>query len=58
MYVKKQANYLRISLQGLTASTKIFNRMQLNDFITTTFENLQYFFAPNQSNRLEIIKFK
>jgi len=36
----RQANYLRISLQGLTASTKIFNRKQLNDFITTTFENL------------------
>jgi len=36
----REVNYLRISLLGLSAGTKIFNRKQLNNFIITTFENL------------------
>ena len=36
----KKANYLMVSLQGLSVASKMFNDQQLEDFIETTFENL------------------
>jgi TetR/AcrR family transcriptional repressor of nem operon len=38
--IKKQSNYLMVSLQGLSVASKMFNQEQLNDFIENTFENL------------------
>ncbi len=38
--IKKQANYLMVSLQGLSVASKMFNQEQLNDFIENTFESL------------------
>lgn len=36
----KTANYLMISLQGLSVASKMFNQEQLNDFIENTFNNI------------------
>ncbi|TJY38155.1 TetR/AcrR family transcriptional regulator [Pontimicrobium aquaticum] len=38
--INKQANYLMISLQGLSVASKMFDQEQLNDFIESTFKNL------------------
>lgn len=38
--VKRQVNYLLMSLQGLTAGSKVFKQSQVIDFIETIFENL------------------
>ncbi len=38
--INKQANYLIISMTGLSLASKVFNQEQLDDFIENTFENL------------------
>ncbi|KAA1247713.1 TetR/AcrR family transcriptional regulator [Aquimarina sp. RZ0] len=38
--ITKQANYLMVSLQGLSVASKMFDQKQLDDFIESTFENL------------------
>lgn len=38
--IQKQANYLMVSLQGLSVASKMFTKEQLDDFIVTTIENL------------------
>lgn len=38
--INKQADYLMISLQGLSVSSKMFDRKQLDSFIEITFNNL------------------
>lgn len=38
--ISKQANYLMVSLQGLSVASKMFDQKQMNDFIESTFENL------------------
>ena len=38
--INKQANYLIISMTGLSLASKVFNQNQLDDFIENTFENL------------------
>lgn len=38
--LNKQANYLIISMTGLSIASKAFNQKQLEDFIEITFENL------------------
>lgn len=38
--ISKQANYLMVSLQGLSVASKMFGAEQLNDFIEYSFENL------------------
>jgi len=38
--INKQANYLIVSLQGLSIASKMLSKKQLDDFIEVTFENL------------------
>ena len=38
--IKEQANYLMVSLQGLSVASKMFDQEQLDDFIENTFKNL------------------
>ena len=38
--VRKQANYLMVSLQGLSVASKMFDQEQLDDFIENSFKNL------------------
>ncbi len=38
--IEKQANYLMVSLQGLSVSSKMFEQSQLDDFIESVFERL------------------
>lgn len=38
--IHKQANYLMVSLQGLSVASKMFPKEQLDDFIVTTIQNL------------------
>lgn len=38
--IEKQANYLIVSLQGLSVASKMFDQNQLEDFIKSAFTNL------------------
>ncbi len=38
--IRKQANYLMVSLQGLSVASKMFDQEQLDDFIENTFKNI------------------
>lgn len=38
--IAQQANYLMVALQGLSVSSKMFKKQQLDDFITGTFINI------------------
>ncbi|AWV98304.1 TetR/AcrR family transcriptional regulator [Arcticibacterium luteifluviistationis] len=38
--IERQANYLMISLQGLSQASRVYSQEQLEDFIETTFSNL------------------
>ncbi len=38
--IAKQANYLMVSLQGLSVASKMFERQQLEDFIESAFKSL------------------
>ncbi len=38
--INKEANYLIVSLQGLSIASKMLSRKQLDDFIEVTFKNL------------------
>ena len=38
--VAKQANYLMISMMGLSNATKLFSKPELQDYVETTFERL------------------
>ncbi|NMH87127.1 TetR/AcrR family transcriptional regulator [Flavivirga algicola] len=38
--ISKQANYLMVSLQGLSVASKMFEKQQIEDFIESVFENL------------------
>ncbi|TGV03542.1 TetR/AcrR family transcriptional regulator [Flavivirga rizhaonensis] len=38
--IAKQANYLMVSLQGLSVASKMFEKQQLEDFIESAFESL------------------
>ncbi|WP_068475723.1 TetR/AcrR family transcriptional regulator [Saccharicrinis aurantiacus] len=39
--IAKQANYLLVSMMGLSQVSKVFDRLQIDNYIETTFENLK-----------------